>query len=97
MRALGTSGHVTIKVFYIELGFLDALIVTISAIISYRVVSSINGLMGTMLICNITWVQFGFVQFLLSLFIFTAFLALTAFPILYRVVKKQPIDVIRAI
>ena len=97
MRALGTSGRVTIKVFYIELGFLDALIVTIAAIISYRIVSSVNDLIGTMLVYNISWVQFGFVQFILSLLIFTAFLALTAFPILHRVVKKQPIDVIRSI
>jgi hypothetical protein len=84
-------------VFYIELGFLDILIVTIAAIISYRVVSSINDLIGTMLMYQISWVQFGLLQFLLSLLIFTAFLALTAFPILYRVVKKQPIDVIRSI
>ncbi len=97
MRALGTSGRVTIKVFYIELGFLDILIVTIAAIISYRVVSSINDLIGTMLMYQISWVQFGPLQFLLSLLIFTTFLALTAFPILYRVVKKQPIDVIRSI
>ena len=97
MRALGTSGRVTIKVFYIELGFLDALIVSIAAIISYRVVSSVNDLIGTMLIYQISWVQFGIVQFILSLLIFTAFLALTAFPILHRVVKKQPIDVIRSI
>lgn len=97
MRALGTSGRVTIKVFYIELGFLDALIVTIAAVISYRIVSAINSTMGAMLMFNISWVQFGVVQFIMSLVIFTAFLALTAFPILHRVVKKQPIDVIRAI
>ncbi|MBQ7699752.1 MAG: ATP-binding cassette domain-containing protein [Clostridia bacterium] len=97
MRALGTSGHVTIKVFYIELGFLDALIVILAAIISSRVVSTINDTMGTLLLYNISWVNFGILQFLLSLLIFTAFLAVTAFPILHRVVKKQPIDVIRAI
>lgn len=97
MRALGTSGRVTIKVFYIELGFLDALIVTIAAIISYNIVNTINEAMGTMLLYSISWVQFGILQFILSALIFTAFLALTAFPILHRVVKKQPIDVIRAI
>lgn len=97
MRALGTSGPVTIKVFYIELAILDLLIVVIAAIISSRIVSSVNDAIGMMLMYQITWVKFGILQFLLSLLIFTAFLALTAFPILHRIVKKQPIDVIRAI
>ncbi len=97
MRALGTSGPVTIKVFYIELGFLDLLIVIISAIISSRIVSAINDGIGMILLYQISWVKFGILQFILSFLIFTAFLALTAFPILNRVVKKQPIDVIRSI
>ncbi len=97
MRALGTSGPVTIKVFYIELAILDLLIVIISAIISYRIVSSINDTIGMILVYQISWVKFGIVQFLLSFLIFSAFLVLTAYPILHRIVKKQPIDVIRAI
>ncbi len=97
MRALGTSGPVTIKVFYIELAILDILIVSISAFISVRIVSGINAIMGMIYIFSISWVTFGILQFALSFLIFTAFLALTAYPILRRIVKKQPIDVIRAI
>ena len=82
---------------YIELAILDLLIVIISAIITYRIISSVNDTIGMILLYQISWVKFGIVQFLLSLLIFTAFLALTAFPILHRIVKKQPIDVIRAI
>ena len=97
MRALGTSGPVTIKVFYIELAILDLLIVTVSAFVSFRIVSSINEIMGMILFSSISWVKFGIIQFIISLVIYTAFLALTAFPMLHRIVKKQPIDVIRAI
>ncbi|MBR4255710.1 MAG: hypothetical protein IKQ18_01000, partial [Clostridia bacterium] len=68
-----------------------------SAIISYRIVSSINDTIGMILVYQISWVKFGIVQFLLSFLIFSAFLVLTAYPILHRIVKKQPIDVIRAI
>ena len=97
MRALGTSGPVTIKIFYIELAVLDLLIVIISAFLALRIVSSINSIIAMMFLYNISWVKFGILQFCISFLIFTAFLALTAFPILHRIVKKQPIDVIRAI
>ena len=97
MRALGTSGFVTAKVFYIELGILDLLVSVIAALIAGRAVSAINDLIGSIMMQKIAWVSFGIPEFLLSLFIFTLFLTVIAFPILRGVIKKQPIDVIRSI
>ena len=97
MRGLGTSGAVTVKIFYIEIGLLDIIVSVISAIIAYRVVSSINGLIGSLTMQKISWFSFGIAEFIISVLIFTAFLCIIAYPILRSVIKKQPIDVIRSI
>ena len=97
MRALGSSGPVTIKVFYIELGFLDIITVIASAIVTANIVSTINGFMGLIMLNSMTFVKYGPLQILIAFALFTLFLAVTAFPFLLRIVRKQPIDVIRSI
>ncbi len=97
MRALGTSSGVTLKIFYIELALIDVITLIIATASAIAATNLMDSFFMIFAIGTMRFVSFTFTDFILSAAVFTAFLAIVAFPILRRLGKKQPIDVIRSI
>ena len=97
MRALGATNGVTLKVFYIELGIISAAVTLISSLIGARIINLINTSIGSVMMSDMVWIRFGILNLLVCAAVFTAFLLLTAFPLLGRLSRRQPIDVINTI
>ncbi|MBQ3869874.1 MAG: ATP-binding cassette domain-containing protein [Clostridia bacterium] len=97
MRALGTSSGVTLRIFYIELLIIDVITLVISTASAVAVTEALDGLFRLFSLGKIRFVTFTFTDFIISAVVFTLFLIIVAYPILRRLGKKQPIDVIRSI
>ena len=97
MRALGTSSGVTLKIFYIELALIDVITLIIATFAAVGAANIIDSFFMVFAIGTMRFVSFTFYDFIISAVVFTLFLVIVAYPILRRLGKKQPIDVIRSI
>lgn len=102
MRALGASNNVTLKVFIIELFALDIIVMIVSSIIVWISVSSAVNSFGLIMMIFfgsslIRFIKFSLLEVAIAFLVFSLLLFITAFPLLNRFRKRQPIDIITSI